>query len=203
MKHLNDYLVLGILTLVFISLLSEHEVGALSNNSGSQSVDIHSESGGKLSEQLRQSIVSQLIGHWRISDTFLTADGKWQAGAGASWHFYPILNGHAIQDDWISPPLDAPEPATERQYGTNLRIYNPAKEQWEMAWTSNQGPQITMFTAKESSSELIMSGFYAGAESEITFYDIQPNQFSWKLSQQQSDGQWQEIYRIEAVRQDR
>lgn len=54
-----------------------------------------------LSEQLEGSLMKNLLGHWAITDSTLDKQGQWQKGLGASWHFYPILNGHAVQDDWI------------------------------------------------------------------------------------------------------
>lgn len=111
---------------------------------------------GLLSNQLEKSLMKGLIGNWDISDSSLTSDGSWQEGLGATWHFYPILNGHAIQDDWISPPENKPEPPTGRQYGTNIRIFNPEKNHWEMAWMSVKGQKLDQFSAIEEGGKVIM-----------------------------------------------
>lgn len=142
----------------------------------------------------------QLVGHWKIADKGLGQDGKWQDGNGADWNFYWILNGSAIQDDWISPSLSQPEPKSGRQYGTNIRIFNPKKNQWEMAWASNSGQKVDTFTATENQGEIVMKGFYNGAETRITFFDIKPKRFSWKMETQDAKGEWRIIYRIEATR---
>ena len=55
-------------------------------------------------------LFSSLIGEWAIEDFSLSNNGDWQPAGGADWNFYPILNGAAIQDDWISPSMDKPEP---------------------------------------------------------------------------------------------
>ncbi len=151
---------------------------------------------GVLSQQLKGSLMKQLLGHWDIKDESKDQQGNWQAGAGASWYFYSILNGHAVQDDWISPPLDQPEPSTGRQYGTNIRIYNPKQNRWEMAWASVKGQKVDTFVAAETADQIIMTGLFNGQDSRITFYDIKTNHFSWKLEFKQADGSWAEVYRI-------
>ncbi|MGJ8663725.1 MAG: hypothetical protein ACSHWU_08740 [Marinicella sp.] len=157
---------------------------------------------GLLSEQLNNSEMKKLLGHWHIEDSSMNVEGQWQQGAGASWHFYPILNGHAVQDDWIAPPLNQPEPEGGRQFGTNIRIYNPNENRWEMAWASIKGQKVDTFNAIEADGKIIMTGDFNGRPSRITFYDIQTNSFSWKLEFQQADdtNAWTEVYRIKGKR---
>jgi len=146
---------------------------------------------------------ARLLGHWKIQDYRLDEDNQWQEGPGAQWHFYWILDGNAIQDDWISPALDQPAPETGRQYGTNIRIFNPKLKHWEMAWVSNTGAKVDIFTAKSRSGNLIMKGNYNGIATRITFYDMDLK-FSWKMERKSHiDQQWHEIYRIKAKRSNR
>ena len=144
---------------------------------------------------------NKLIGEWVIQDSMLTKDGTWVSGPGADWSFYKILDGAAIQDDWISPSMDSPAPKQGRQYGTNVRIYNPVKKLWEMAWASNTGRKIEGFTATADDSQILMRGHYNGADTQITFYAIEQDSFAWKM-ERIVNGQWKEIYRIKGVRKD-
>jgi len=167
----------------------------------SQAVDLH------MLQQLSKKAPSEtmqfgrLVGNWAISDSGLDKEGNWISGPGADWNFYWILNGTAIQDDWISPPLDKTEPEKGRQFGTNIRIYNPKLKQWEMAWASNNGAKVDTFKAKAEGESVVMKGFYAGAETKITFFNISKNHFSWKMEQQDKDTKaWKEVYRIEGER---
>ncbi|WP_223787494.1 hypothetical protein [Marinicella meishanensis] len=153
-----------------------------------------------LSAQMEASLMKALLGEWQIQDSSLGTDGQWQAGPGADWHFYPILNGHAVQDDWISPPLRQPAPASGRQFGTNIRIFNPAENRWEMAWASVKGQQVDTFMATETAESIIMTGEFNGQNSRITFYDIQPERFSWKLEYETAPAVWTEVYRIQGTR---
>ena len=140
------------------------------------------------------------IGDWEIKDWGLVKQGQWQAGQGADWNWYKILDGQAIQDDWIAPSLSQPTGSGKRQYGTNIRIYNPKKKQWEMAWMSSNGKKLDTFSAKEHQNKIVMTGFYAGSNSRITFFNISANSFDWKLEMQQKDQSWLESYRIKGIR---
>ncbi|MCJ8268158.1 MAG: hypothetical protein MJK04_02035 [Psychrosphaera sp.] len=147
------------------------------------------------------SQLAGLIGNWKIDDYFLNKEGKWVFAGGAQWKFYWILGGTAIQDDWIAPAPDKPAPKAGRQYGTNIRIFNPKLKRWEMAWASNTGGKIDTFNAVAQGESVVMSGFFNGADSRITFYDIKKDRFSWKLEQQIKDsGKFKEIYRIKGSR---
>lgn len=141
-----------------------------------------------------------LLGSWQITDYQLQNNGDWKEGPGADWHWYSILDGFAIQDDWIAPPKALDIPESERQYGTNIRIFNPARQQWEMAWMSKKGQQLNTFTAVEKKGNLVMEGQFSGNNSRITFFNITETTFQWKMEFLQGET-WQEVYRISAIKQ--
>lgn len=138
-----------------------------------------------------------LLGSWEITDYQLQGDGNWAEGKGADWHWYAILDGYAIQDDWIAPPQAIEVADIERQYGTNVRIFNPDKARWEMAWMSKKGQQMDTFTAVADNGQLVMEGEFSGNNARITFYDITASTFQWKMEFLQ-DQKWREVYRISA-----
>ena len=146
----------------------------------------------------------QLVGIWDITDETIQSDGSWQAGEGAEWIWHYILDGHAIQDDWIAPPrYGATQSDTlRRQYGTNLRIYDPVAQRWDLARISNTDKKLSTFTATaQGDSALVMRGTHAsGNDARITFFDMTDTRFEWKLEFAQEDGSWLEVYRIHAVR---
>lgn len=145
--------------------------------------------------------LATLLGDWAITDWSLQQDGTWAEAGGAEWHWYTILDGTAIQDDWISPALDQPEPEAGRQFGTNIRIYNPAEQRWEMAWASSNGKKVDTFVATVSDGQLVMTGVFGGRQSRITFFDMTEDSFDWKLEfQNAQDESWLEVYRIHGDR---
>jgi len=143
-----------------------------------------------------------LLGAWDIKDYSLDKNGKWQQGVGADWNWYTILDGHAIQDDWIQPPVSVKVDNGKRQYGTNIRIYNPKKQQWEMAWASNGGKKIDTFVATKQGDNIVMTGLFNGFNSRITFFNMKINSFDWKLEYQSKIDAtiWNEVYRIKGSR---
>ena len=149
-------------------------------------------------------LFKSLIGEWSIEDYSLTKEGKWQSAGGADWNFYSVLNGAAIQDDWIAPALDKPAPESGRQFGTNIRIYNPKTQEWEMAWMANTGKKVDTFKAKEFKDKIVMHGDYQGNPTRITFFNISKNQFSWTMevdaSRQKNSPKWNTVYKIEGTR---
>lgn len=151
-------------------------------------------------EQTKQ--FATLLGKWEITDSSIDKQGKWQLGVGADWNWYTILDGHAIQDEWIQPSLSKDIDNNKRQYGTNIRIYNPQKNQWEMAWASNGGKKIDTFTAKGKDGTIIMTGIYSGENTRITFYNMKADTFDWKMEYQSKTDKnlWKEVYRIHGKR---
>ena len=144
---------------------------------------------------------ARLVGEWKITDYSLDQNGEWQQGPGADWNWYLILNGFAVQDDWISPPLADPEPEAGRQFGTNIRIYNPAENRWDLAWASNNGQQVDTFVAVADGDDVVMTGIFGGRPSRITFFDITDTTFDWRLEfQNPEDETWAEVYRIHGDR---
>ncbi len=143
-----------------------------------------------------------LLGEWEIVDSSLNKDGMWVTGSGADWNWYTILDGHAIQDDWIQPSMSQKIGSGKRQFGTNIRIYNPNTKQWEQIWASSQGKKIDQFSATSTNKQIIMRGFYAGNESRVTFYNLKENTFDWKMEFQSKKDTtiWKEVYRIHGKR---
>ena len=178
----------------------------------------------KVNFQSHLGLFQPLIGNWSIEDYQLDKQGKWQPAGGADWNFYSILDGSAVQDDWIAPSLSKPAPSAGRQYGTNIRILNKDTKEWQMAWMSNTGKKVENFTAKEVDGKIVMRGLYQGSETRITFFDISDSQFSWimevaknndtnrdksssdkkQLNKNASDknvlGQWKTIYKIKGTK---
>lgn len=152
-------------------------------------------------EQLAQ--MDPLIGAWRITDQERQDDGSWAPGDGAEWHFYYILDGYGIQDDWIQPATDVDIPESERVRGTNIRIYDPKEERWEMAWIAKPGNSLQTFHAHYADGALIMESVSGTPQDRrITFYDMTGETFDWTMEIQRPDGSWLAVYRIHGERMD-
>jgi hypothetical protein len=148
--------------------------------------------------------MASLIGEWAITTETRQQDGSWQASEGqsAQWNFYFILDGHAIQDDWISLAPPAGDPPIQ-QRGTNIRIYDTAEERWEMAWIANTARSLSTYMAtNEPDGSVVMTSYWGVPQMRrITFFDMRANSFEWKLEFTQDEGEtWNEVFRIHGER---
>lgn len=147
----------------------------------------------------------RLAGTWHIEQQLLPAKGSWQDIAPAQWNFHYAIGGHAIQDHWIQPPSSQPlSPGEVRQYGTNIRIYDPETDSWQITWASSDSPSFTTYDAKANEDgEMIMSGpdpDRPGVTQRITYFDIRNDQWSWKMEFSTDGENWLEVARIAATR---
>ena len=123
-------------------------------------------------------VLGKLIGTWDVEQWFMTTDGtRSDTRRYAKWKWYYILDGQAIQDDWII--IDSLK--KEHTTGTNIRIYNPGEKQWYMAWIDKNYRRLAPFTAVNDSGKVIMEGTNAGGRHiKNIFYNITDNEFDWR-----------------------
>ncbi len=136
------------------------------------------------------------LGDWNIQDWQLSQDGKtWTEGKGARWNFVCIGNGLAVQDYWMP---------NGGGVGTNLRLYDPKKESWEITWSATGAPGMTHITAKEDENGNIVMHYVSPKPTparRITFLPPTADGWDWKL-EFSTDGEqtWFEVYKIKATR---
>lgn len=147
--------------------------------------------------------LSRLIGKWDAKIERLDKDGSWiEETKKIEWHWYFILNGHAIQDDWITEKLAKDGSDSTLVYGTNIRIYNKNENLWYMAWIHGDGQKLATFTAVNENDKVIMEGTNAsGREVRITFFDITDNSFEWQQEWTFDEGKsWTVVVKIHCSR---
>ncbi len=139
----------------------------------------------------------QYLGSWDMKDTQLAADGSgWSDGAGARWDFVCVGNGAAVQDYWMP---------NGGGVGTNLRIYQPETESWEIAWTATTQPGMTLITAsKEAQTGNIVMHYKSPIPNplrRIIFFPAAKDSWKWHLEQSMDEGKtWFAVYRMSATR---
>ena len=144
-------------------------------------------------------LLGQLVGTWSIDQSIINSDGTWgDRKRKAKWRWYYILDGQAIQDDWITFDSLNNEVVT----GTNIRIYNPEEKQWYMAWIDKNVRRLATFTATNDSGKVIMDGTNAkGRHIKNIFYNILKNSFNWKQEWTLDEGKtWIVVTKIHGVR---
>ena len=75
-----------------------------------------------------------LIGEWKCQTRWMQPDGTLADGPSATWSGRYVLDGWAIQDDWVSP-----QPDGSLFRGFNIRSFNAQTGQWD---TLPSGPNF-------------------------------------------------------------
>lgn len=142
------------------------------------------------------------IGDWDIVDEGLQQDGTtWLPGNGARWNFTCVGDGIAVQDFWMpNGPAGGPVPGV----GTNLRIYDPANERWEIAWTATQSPGFTHIRARQNDDGDIVMHWVSPELPQprrITFFTPTDEGWDWVMEMSFDEGEnWTPVYKIKATR---
>ena len=154
-------------------------------------------------EQLME--YGQLVGNWQCTGQSLQQDGTWKDSPGvATWTWYYVLDGHAIQDFWH------PAPNVEGKVipGLSLRTYDAATGIWNVIATLASSARIDAFNSSfrndaiHVTTERAASARFPAHLMHITFHNISANHFDWKYEGSGlTDGQnWQEFSRISCDR---
>ncbi|MBC8376124.1 MAG: hypothetical protein H8E26_08750 [FCB group bacterium] len=151
------------------------------------------------------ALLGQLFGSWDAYLVSMNRDGSWSSDTtNYQWQWYPILDGHAIQDDWIKLEEGEDSVPDSKVMGTNLRIFNAPEQQWHMVWIDRTQRKSQVYTAVNSDSSVIMSGENAmGRPVRNTFFNINPDHFDWKQEWTFDNGtSWVVVSKIQCKRKD-
>jgi len=121
-----------------------------------------------------------LVGAWSCKTRGMDPDGTMQDGPDASWTGYYILDGWAIQDDWVSPGQDG-----KLFRGTNVRSFNPQIGKWDNRWLPSGSLQWKYFEAEKVGETMVMTGEGTdGTEQSFldrnTFHEIETDSWKWR-----------------------
>jgi len=111
-----------------------------------------------------------LIGSWAFDATVNRDDGAVYQGQGEI-HFGWTLEGRAIQDVWILPPIF---------YGTTLRVYDPGIDAWHVLWNDPMRQYYSRQIGRAQGDDIVQLGTNdAGDTLRWSFINITPNSFRW------------------------
>jgi hypothetical protein len=121
-----------------------------------------------------------LIGAWNCKTRGMGPDGAIQDGPDASWTGYYILDGWAIQDDWVSPGPDG-----KLFRGTNVRSFNQKTGKWDNRWLPTGSLQWKYFDAEQVGEAMVMTGEDTdGMDRSFldrnTFHEIETDSWKWR-----------------------
>lgn len=127
----------------------------------------------------------KLIGSWKLDYT----DHNVSCSVKGEWHFSWVLEGMAIQDVIILPSRETktktPHPLTE--YGTTLRIYNPATHTWDVAY--GYTGKIMRLEARKQNGMIVLTNL-DDKKRKWVFVKIEDNCFHWQNVTVKDNGAW-------------
>lgn len=130
----------------------------------------------------------RLIGEWDFiwNDRIGKANERVVKG---EWIFSRILNGTGIQDLFICPSREERKIVHEpdEEYGTTIRIYNPATGNWEVYYTCLG--EYTRLEAVKEDGRIVLTEKLNGKMKWI-FSELEENSFHWQNVMLDKEGKW-------------
>ncbi|MGH9163117.1 MAG: hypothetical protein ACRD2X_24410, partial [Vicinamibacteraceae bacterium] len=107
-----------------------------------------------------------------------------------AWHFAWILEGRGVQDVWIVPKRGRGRAHAEQyEYGSTVRIYDPAADAWHVNWHGPLRQNFQHFIARQVGDEIVLTGGNAGGlPMRWIFSGIQPTSFDWRAEVSSDNG---------------
>ena len=134
-----------------------------------------------------------LVGSWEYNVLHYAAADVSALGLKGEAHFGWVLEGRAVQDVFIMPPpadRQADAGKTNNNYGTTLRVWDPAIQAWLIRWinpvTGRRDEQI----GRRVGQDIVQIGTRQdGTPTRWRFTEITPNSFHWIGEALNPDGQ--------------
>jgi hypothetical protein len=140
----------------------------------------------------RDDLYGWLVGAWDAEVRDLMPDGSWRRGRG-EWHFARVLEGRAIQDVWIAPPVGERAGASREgnRYGTSLRTYDRSSGLWHIVWVNPVSGARNDLEGRRDGDRIVQEGTDGdGRAIRWNFSDITASSFLW-TGEAATDAGWQ------------
>jgi hypothetical protein len=130
-------------------------------------------------------VFDRFVGSWDCDFTFFTNDGKTSHSSGEVL-FGWVLDGHAVQDIWISYPKDGTK---ERGIGTSLRFLDPKSKMWRVIFVNPEVGVVLSVQGGMEGDRIILRGTGDdGSELRWSFNDIKADSFVWRGEKSRDGG---------------
>jgi hypothetical protein len=137
-------------------------------------------------------LYGQFVGEW---DGRLLYHGETELETTAEVHFGWVLEGRAVQDVWIAPskvagsPSGQPVPPRGELYGTTLRVYDPAKDEWGITWVNPVTGAFNRMTGRAVGKDIVQEYREAdGRWVQWCFFEIKADSFHWVWRESSDEG---------------
>ena len=126
----------------------------------------------------------RFIGSWSFDWVGHNEDGSTRTVPG-EWHFSWILEGRAIQDNWICPRTDlrSSEDYPEGEYGTTIRFYDFKENCTRIVFIGPILSNLKIFEVSHTEDKIIQEEIMVvdkGMISRWEIKNIRENSFKWE-----------------------
>jgi hypothetical protein len=123
-----------------------------------------------------------LVGSWKLEVLHYVVDVRARGLEGEA-HFGWVLEGRAVQDVWIMPPLSQRTEDQDRaanMYGTTLRVWDPQIQAWRVTWVSPVTGSRDELIGRWHGGDVVQVGTHSdGTPIRWIFTEITPESFHW------------------------
>ena len=135
---------------------------------------------------------SHFIGSWDFIWTGFKNDGSSWSVPG-EWHFSWILEGRAIQDNWICPKISERNSTKypDGEYGTAIRYYDANEKRLKVIWIGPLLSNLNIFEVTVKEGEIIQNEILISPKEKISrwkFKNIKDNSFTWEAAEYSDEG---------------
>jgi hypothetical protein len=149
-------------------------------------------------------LFGRFVGAWDVEATYFDHDLNVIGERRGEWHFGWVLEGRAVQDVLVGPPLEerARTGAPAHEYGTTIRLYEPASRTWRVSWYPSVSRKVVHLDARPDGDGIVLEGTEAdGTLDRWEFRDITPRSFTWLGYESKDRGAtWPMIERMQVNR---
>jgi hypothetical protein len=127
----------------------------------------------------------RLVGTWDCDYSFHADDGTVSHATG-ELRFGWIIDGHALQDIWITYPK---EPTEERLIGTSVRFYDLKTKLWRVVFVLPALGLLTTVEGRAEGDRIVLTGEASdGSRRRWSFNDIRAESFVWRGEKSRDGG---------------
>ena len=141
-----------------------------------------------------------LIGDFEITSHIMLPTG-WsppRPGPCARWNGWYSMGGMMITDEWYDPDPGL-DPTSPR--GVNVRMFDPASDEWKMMWVATGGAQVQDLRAGIRDGKLTMWRVYPTEVELVADFTVEDEDHWYRVSYVQNDeGEWTPQFKLRASR---
>jgi hypothetical protein len=134
-----------------------------------------------------------LVGDWELDVLHYRGVDVAARGIKGEVHAAWVLEGRAVQDLWIMPPVSDRTPDLDRtmnMYGTTLRLWDSSIGVWRIRWSNPAHDHYEEQIGRRSGGDIVQIGTRpGGVTTRWRFTEITPDSFHWIGEALNPDGQ--------------